>query len=379
MKKMLHIGFLSFMPLFLVGQVKNIAIIRNYSYTLCVDINDKKAEFHYYDTYGVKNSTTEIIPYSFQAQEYSNQLGLYFFPERSYSAIEKRFYQPDPASQYFSPFSFAGGDPVNLIDLDGAVAKPIVLYQYEHRAPIPKIESRVSEDLRGWVPDAHYVSLADFTDGNYTIPSDWNGSVFIEANTSETGEIFSERFPKEVKLKTSRSSTAKVLQPTPDERMVALKHSKLGKSISRLSRKTGVPISSVTFSGSQGDIAAQMLGDEIVKSSKKMGLKQVFETNGLKKGYYGNFLSVQLAKDKALVTGEPMKLCETMPPHFFVGKSDNMTDFRFDDRGRTFNIYDGSTDEKLDVIRGGEFEEMMSGRVPYPTSKFFEPRLFELK
>lgn len=364
--------------------VVDLLILRNYNYSPFLSIEERSFSKKVLGVYGNllgNNPTIKNSRYLYQSQEWDDQLGIYLLPERIYSPKEKRFYQPDPASQYFSSYCFVGADPVNVIDIDGAAGKPIILYSYESREPSKKIVSALAEDMSKHVP-GHYIPMVDFSVGRYPVPSDWNGAIFIEANSSELGDIYAERYSAgkgglaAEEFRSPRENISRITKTASGERMAAISNSRLGEAISDLSEKTGVPLSSVTFSGCEGDAAAQKLGNEIVNSSKKIGLKQQFETFGLKKGYQANFLSLQKAKDLAELRRGNVGLCNLLPLHYFVGKSGNPNDYRFDDRGGTFGVYDRATNEQLDVVRGPEFEGMANGRVPYPTSNFFEPRLF---
>jgi RHS repeat-associated protein len=85
-----------------------------------------------YDPYGniVTNSPDNVTqPYRFQGQ-YQDSTGLYHTGERYYDPTTGRWTQPDPDAQSLvtdptqtNPYSFAGGDPVNNVDIDGESAK----------------------------------------------------------------------------------------------------------------------------------------------------------------------------------------------------------------------------------------------------------------
>ena len=102
--------------------------IKNYKTNAVISINQNTISSLVLSDYGAirfqkgnKNSK-----YLFQGQEFDSDLGLYIFPSRIYSAKEKRFFQPDPKSQYHSPYLFVGADPINMIDHDGNMGKPLV-------------------------------------------------------------------------------------------------------------------------------------------------------------------------------------------------------------------------------------------------------------
>lgn len=60
------------------------------------------------------------MPYLFTGQEFDPESGLYHFRVRYYDPLTGRFLSIDPANQFASPYLYAGGDPINLIDPDGA-------------------------------------------------------------------------------------------------------------------------------------------------------------------------------------------------------------------------------------------------------------------
>jgi RHS repeat-associated protein len=60
-----------------------------------------------------------LCPFRFTAQPLDAETGLYAFPARLYDPYLGRFYGNDPASQYPSPYLYAGGDPANMVDPTG--------------------------------------------------------------------------------------------------------------------------------------------------------------------------------------------------------------------------------------------------------------------
>lgn len=62
------------------------------------------------------------IVYRYTGQEWDEETGLYNYHARLYDPSIGRFYQPDPKSQYFSPYKYAGNSPISLTDPDGEFA-----------------------------------------------------------------------------------------------------------------------------------------------------------------------------------------------------------------------------------------------------------------
>lgn len=117
------------------------------------------------------------IRYQYSGQELVADLGLLFFPSRVYSVGEMRFFQPDPKSQYFSPYLFVGADPINNIDLDGNWGVPLVIYGNDYskgRSLDVMTEDFMNEKIKG-----HYISYNDFLEGNFGKVPRMNGNVFL--------------------------------------------------------------------------------------------------------------------------------------------------------------------------------------------------------
>lgn len=67
------------------------------------------------------------VMHRYTGQEWDEETGLYNYHARLYDPSIGRFYQPDPQSQYFSPYKYAGNSPVSLIDPDGELALLILI------------------------------------------------------------------------------------------------------------------------------------------------------------------------------------------------------------------------------------------------------------
>ena len=68
------------------------------------------------------NDPQAHIVYRYTGQEWDEETDLYNYHARMYDPSIGRFYQPDPKSQYFSPYKYAGNSPISLIDPDGELA-----------------------------------------------------------------------------------------------------------------------------------------------------------------------------------------------------------------------------------------------------------------
>lgn len=67
------------------------------------------------------STVTTDIAYKFTGQEYDDEFGLHNFRARLYDAELSMLYAYDPAAQGFSPFGYAGNNPVLYIDKDGRI------------------------------------------------------------------------------------------------------------------------------------------------------------------------------------------------------------------------------------------------------------------
>ncbi len=74
-----------------------------------------------YSPFGMlmRSSISGDTDYRFTGQEYDSETGLYNFRARLYDDELGIFYAVDPAGQNFSPFSYAGNNPVIFVDKDG--------------------------------------------------------------------------------------------------------------------------------------------------------------------------------------------------------------------------------------------------------------------
>ncbi|ODM92517.1 tRNA(Glu)-specific nuclease WapA [Orchesella cincta] len=73
----------------------------------------------YGETMKVFGNEDAHIFYRFTGQEWDEEIGLYNFHARLYDPTLGRFFQPDPKSQYYSPYVYAGNSPISLVDPDG--------------------------------------------------------------------------------------------------------------------------------------------------------------------------------------------------------------------------------------------------------------------
>jgi len=86
--------------------------------------------YYDYDALGnlIRSGTTNEVKYQFTGQEY-DESSLHNYRARLYDSDLGKFYATDPAGQDWSPFGYAGNNPVMFVDADGRVAwfVPIII------------------------------------------------------------------------------------------------------------------------------------------------------------------------------------------------------------------------------------------------------------
>jgi RHS repeat-associated protein len=84
------------------------------------------AAYNYLPSGGFMGEVFETAPpvcdYLYTGQEFDRELGLYNYRTRLCDMELGRFYSTDPMQQFPSPYLYAGGDPINMVDPDGEFA-----------------------------------------------------------------------------------------------------------------------------------------------------------------------------------------------------------------------------------------------------------------
>lgn len=309
MKKTLILISLLFFPIILMAQhYRDVSDIRNFRYNLSLyQYNGKDQISVIFNDYGSitqqSNSQDSFHRYLYHAQEYEPFLGLSFFPSRIYSTFDKRFYQPDPQSQYQSIYSFVGADPINFIDFDGNQGKPIFFYGEEPSPGYSGIqkpwEVRAAEAAG---VDAYYLPAGKlFDDTPLPDLSEWNGNVFLHGHSNPSGKVIFQSKPSDatdfdfhfagdidgetVMLKQGGGFTHLVAEPefTAD-------------CLMSMSVEARVPLKNVTLDGCQSSTAARRIAErfrenmeDYAESEFDKEIPEKITTMGLKTGRYSDW------------------------------------------------------------------------------------------
>ena len=259
--------------------------IRSYNNTLTLSCDEKQYDSFLFNRYGwLQYGNVSKFRYLYTAQEYDFELDIHFFQSRLYNPQSTTFLQPDPQSQYHSAYTYVNGDPVNFIDTDGNIGKPLILYGEQIEGSNNIAES--TKDLLDAVPDSYQYPLSNFVNGEIPDLPEWNGNVFIKTHMSpiKGRELVLEEALEKGDLKTPSSLTT--TEFTEDKLFRrSLDGDMMGSMLRRFSEERGVPIKNITAGGCEGSYAANSMRGGYVRtpSSTKLGFREIKFT-GLNQG-----------------------------------------------------------------------------------------------
>ncbi len=272
--------------------------IRNYNRSLAVAINQNQTAKLISDEFGkvisISNPANANLKYFHHGQEYDKQLGLYFYPSRIYSALSGRFFQTDPMSQYASPYSFLGGDPVNKIDETGNVGKSLFLHNSDYRMAYGKQPSTI--DMETAVNDAYYVPLADFLNGEVPDLPEFNGNVLVSSHMGRKsgGVIAVEEDYTSAKFKTPHKFRVDY-KPSEETVGVQIKGQDLGRQLREFADSRNLQVKSIVAEGCEGELASINMGIGFVEQRSGLAEKQFLKVAGLK----SNIMAMPMGKSSA--------------------------------------------------------------------------------
>lgn len=350
--------------------------IRDYRYSLTLSFNHTTKGYNVYNDIGapIRNNLAQHS-YLFHAHENDLELGLVLFPSRLYSFNKSRFFQPDPESQFFSPYLFTNGDPINFVDRDGNTAKPLVLYEKSHIDG--DLIQKNLHDFRTQVPDAHYVPLSDFMSSPNIPLQEWNGNVFI---LSHMGEIDKAEIAGEVSrhpdmLQLQNKEGANIFYNTKEETYEALIDGKaLGRRLRHIAELNNVRVNNVVAGGCNGTFAAQRIGEGYAQASAESSSGRL-HTFGLRRKIQGSYLGKHKINSDNYISGIESTRFYPLPEGYPY-------DYNFSKSASERPIVDGYRldTQKTDLIfekyaEGEELNHMANGRIPPKISQFFDEHI----
>lgn len=267
---------------------ESVHIIRNYYQSLSLTVNDQSVSTFKTGSYGEQISASnsqEQIPYSFSSQEYDSKLGLYFFPGRVYSPSNKRFFQPDPKHQYFSPYVFVKGDPANIIDKNGKEGKPLYLYGEQHNYPTDVSSNAGIFDLKNEMPDAYSFPMHQFVNNEIPDLPEWNGNVFLMSHMDPNEGSFNLEEADVIEdLRSNNDLVRKGVNPMDDKAYSYIDSEDMGSLLQKFGEERNVPVRNIAIGGCGGGKAAQKIGKGF-KRSEGFGRKTKLKATGVRSDY----------------------------------------------------------------------------------------------
>lgn len=348
---------------------EDIFLLRNYQHSLILKIEQQHTHRFQYQPYGAINISDlpdQNSRYLFQAQEYDHHASLILFSSRVYSPLNNRFIQPDPESQYKSPYIFTGADPVNWIDIDGNAAKPLILYGEETRTDPSQRISSATEGLQSEI-DGYYYPLSDFVNGDTPMNlEEWNGNVFIESHLENDGGIASEYYMRGEKFKLKKKFSEGIYGTEEGEGYFGfVRPQSLSERLAQLTKTTGTPLKTVTFGGCEGSKAANILKKSVNKTFKRLkGIANKITFKGFQKGIYSGYMSpaAKVEFDSGLY--QRPKMIERPPNRTQMFIHDDENDGVVHDYSGPEAIYDDGDGNRYPHIEREELSGFVDGETP---------------
>lgn len=357
---------------------KDMSFIRDHKFNSLIQIDEKSFSVNTIGEYGKlffeKHSKLDwqksiSEKYFFQGQEFDNDLQLFFFPSRIYSSEIIRFFEPDPKSQYFSPYIFVKGDPLNYVDLNGEEGTPLVLYQESHYNPhgVPLSLQDVKKD----VTDAHYVPMSDFINGEVGSLSGWRGDVFIYSHmeTHEGREVLVEMADKKSQFKTREADDLQMWTDKRGGEYISMDARHFAKRLKDFSINRRVPLKTVVAGGCQGETAAENLSNAFLEGDSG-GLTGEVKFHGLLRGNDAMFVGKDVPRSEGAVGFKSVRMYNVP-----TGASEKMLTTK-DAQGREYarGYYVRNKDgefKQLQYLDTDEVDDLIHCRIPTRAHKIY--------
>ena len=353
-------------------------LIQNYRNDAALVINTKNYSFVFLSEYGsIKNYTGQNLKnYFFQSQEYDTDLNLVLFPSRLYSPKEKRFFQPDPKSQYASPYLFVGADPVNIVDRNGKEGKPLILYGEDHTQG--GLTSKHFLDFQAEVPDAHYVPLSDFMSSSYIPLEEWNGNVFIKGHMGDNigAELEAEVSHDKGLMRLSKQEGVSInFNPKTQTFHSGIDGKVVGKRLRRIAKLNKVEVKNIVAGGCNGTYAARTVGQGY--ASELEGGAKTLNTFGLRPNIQAVTFGENELSKKGYQNGIGRTRYYPVPEGFPYDFEKEASDGASPAKVTGLNLKRGERTLKFDKYASGEeLNEMANGRIPPQINQFFDKHAF---
>lgn len=353
--------------------------IRNVRSDLSIEIVHSQTRFLALSDYGGVLSGNNLSRYTFQGQEFDKELGVFNFIARLYSYNLGRFLQPDPNSQYFSPYLFVGGDAINIVDRDGREGKPLILYSEETRHNSSTLQSASSEDMQASV-DGYYESLTDFMNGDvFGDFSEWNGNVFIQSHISDREEVVAESYFRKEPIQLEKPYRTGIYGSTDGAEFSSIRSNVLGDRIGEFSLKQGIPLNNIVVGGCEGEEAARAIGQNAYEKGAELGIKSPLKSYGLKRGHFSAFIGKRTIDDrlKANLKHTGLPKLDRVPEsiHFYTSPTPYAADKVFLESSSPY-VQNQVTGEVRPVIRGQQFNDLVNARIPRSLENSFAVHSF---
>lgn len=367
----------AFCQIGLSQKAQSFSMIRDYKANLTIAISESHFSSIVLNSYGelILQSDTKSNRYCFQGHELEQELGVYLFPSRTYSQICKRFIQPDPESQYNSPYGFVGADPVNIIDRNGKQGKPLILYNEESRFGTSSLESAEIEDMRGEI-DAYYSPISDFVNGEISADmSEWNGSVFIDCHSGLRGNFVSERYLNGERIKTQIEHMESAVETPSGVRQLSVKPSAIADRLGKISESTNVELKSVVVGGCQGGRAADRLSEAIADNMERTGRPSTFEVHGLEDSYVAQYRSRETVmefdrKFPNLYSANSERVLPKQVSFYAMDPTDKNYRVEQNEDGQIRMFKQNG--EEYPMASGADLQDLVNGRIPTNMSRCFD-------
>lgn len=355
------------------AQYRDASEIRNFNHSLILSgINGKIEKIQFSEFGELRSRINSNARFLYQGQEFEPFLGLYFFQSRLYQPLLKRFFQPDPYSQYFSVYLFVGSDPINYIDADGQFGKPLILYE-----EIQKEGGSISDTTQDFLDeavDSYQYSLGDFMNGKIGKLPDWNGNVFIKAHMSveKAHNLELEQVHGNLASNIESDKLKYFWNKEGKFTTVEIDSKEFGRQLRYFAEYQETPIENIVSGGCQGSATGHLIGqgyaerpaiesDFPIPKSGKLGVT-VF---GLKEGYMGFYVgeavtrpeesgALPLERSRFYAVPENAPIQETYER---IGDGEERVSGYAIDHGHNIR-------ESLDYAEGEELQDFADARIP---------------